>query len=376
MAASVSPYRRPGATKDRYRARMTTPDGQHRSRVFDTRREAKDWLVDQQASVRTGTYVDPQRGQQTLGSFVNSTTVSGIKLKPSSADTARHYRNAHILPRWGNVPLGKITVEGLQDWIATLLSQTTLAPATVHKIGVQTSMILRRAAQVGAIVANPMKDVELPRPATTEMRFISADEIRRVADSIDSRYSALVLCAGFGGFRFGELAGLRPSLVDTSGQTVRIIVQENAVQVGGHVEFGTPKSAAAKRAVPLPPSVGAALKLHMRMYAGRFVFPAPDGGVLHANNFRRRFWAPALDHLAGLEDEDNPLDLVGLRMHDLRHSAISLWIAAGFNVKRVATWAGHASSAFTLDRYGHLFRDDDDDAAIRLDQVGKGRLSA
>lgn len=360
MAASVSTHRRPGATRDQYRARMTTPDGRHRSKVFDKRADAKAWLVDQQAKVQQGNYIDPTRGQQTLGSLVASTVVSDIALKPSSADTARHYRNAHILPRWGNVPLAKITTEALQQWIVEMTEEGRLAPASIHKVGVQTSMILKRAAQVGAIASNPMASVKLPRPGTGEMRFITADQVRQLAAVTDPRFSAMVLLAGFGAFRFGELAGLRPSSVDSHGATTRIIVKENAVQVGGRVEFGTPKSAASRRSVPLPPTIAAALDMHMRVYATeRFVFPAPTGGVIHANNFRRRVWAAALtaEHLEGL------------RFHDLRHSAISMWIAAGFNVKRVASWAGHASSAFTLDRYGHLFRDDDDVAAARLDAI-------
>jgi hypothetical protein len=47
--------------------------------------------------------------------------------------------------------------------------------------------------------------------------------------------------------------------------------------------------------------------------------------------------------------------LVHLRPHDLRHTAVALWIAASGNPKEVATRAGHSSVSFALDRYGHLF---------------------
>jgi len=47
--------------------------------------------------------------------------------------------------------------------------------------------------------------------------------------------------------------------------------------------------------------------------------------------------------------------LDGLRIHDLRHTAVALWIAAGTGPKEVATRAGHTSVSFTLDRYGHLY---------------------
>jgi integrase len=75
-----------------------------------------------------------------------------------------------------------------------------------------------------------------------------------------------------------------------------------------------------------------------------FVFPGADGGALRASAWRRRHWGPAIK-AAGLEP---------LRPHDLHHTAVSLWIAAGATPKQIATWAGHTSVALVLDRYGHL----------------------
>jgi hypothetical protein len=73
------------------------------------------------------------------------------------------------------------------------------------------------------------------------------------------------------------------------------------------------------------------------------------GGPLRVTLFRQRFWLPAAK-AAGLD---------GLRIHDLRHTAVALWIAAGANPKEVAARAGHASVSFTLDRYGHLYPEAD-----------------
>ena len=52
-------------------------------------------------------------------------------------------------------------------------------------------------------------------------------------------------------------------------------------------------------------------------------------------------------------------DLYSLRIHDLRHTAVALWIAAGAYPKEVAARAGHSSVSFTLDRYGHLYPESD-----------------
>jgi len=91
------------------------------------------------------------------------------------------------------------------------------------------------------------------------------------------------------------------------------------------------------------------------------VFTAPAGGPLRRSNYRRKIWLPALEK-AGLE---------GLRFHDLRHTAVALWIHAGANPLEVKRRAGHERSAFTQDRYGHLFPNADEALAGRLDALGR-----
>jgi integrase len=59
--------------------------------------------------------------------------------------------------------------------------------------------------------------------------------------------------------------------------------------------------------------------------------------------------------------------LEGLRIHDLRHTAVALWIAAGANPKEVSARAGHTSVSFTLDRYGHLYPEADSGLGDRLE---------
>jgi hypothetical protein len=61
--------------------------------------------------------------------------------------------------------------------------------------------------------------------------------------------------------------------------------------------------------------------------------------------------------------------LQGLRIHDLRHTAVALWIAAGATPKEVAVRAGHTSVSFTLDRYGHLYPEADTTLRDRLEAL-------
>jgi hypothetical protein len=68
--------------------------------------------------------------------------------------------------------------------------------------------------------------------------------------------------------------------------------------------------------------------------------------------------------------------LQGVRIHDLRHAAVALWIVAGANPKEVAARAGHASVSFTLDRYGHLYPEADLMLRERLQAIYAASIDA
>jgi integrase len=115
--------------------------------------------------------------------------------------------------------------------------------------------------------------------------------------------------------------------------------------------------------VTLPRSVVEELAEHLGPVgdADGHVFTADKGGVggvLRPSNFRVKVWLPAV-RAAGLAP---------LRPHDLRHTAVALWIAAGAGPKEVASRAGHTSVSFTLDRYGHLYPEADRALRDRLDR--------
>jgi hypothetical protein len=112
-------------------------------------------------------------------------------------------------------------------------------------------------------------------------------------------------------------------------------------------------------------------------------WPAPDGGrgvtgascrpVGGAGWLRVRslqWWTAAHRQIphAGVAAGDSSGRVGGVRIHDLRHTAVALWIAAGAGPKEVATRAGHTSVSFTLDRYGHLYPEADRELRDRLDR--------
>jgi integrase len=66
----------------------------------------------------------------------------------------------------------------------------------------------------------------------------------------------------------------------------------------------------------------------------------------------------------------------GLRPHDLRHTAASLLVSAGANVKAVQRHLGHATATQTLDRYTHLFTEDLEAVAERLEEVWRSQIAS
>ena len=89
------------------------------------------------------------------------------------------------------------------------------------------------------------------------------------------------------------------------------------------------------------------------------VFPGPHGGALRAGAWRHRVWRPAIADAA----------LAPLRPHDLRHTAVSLWAAAGASPNEVAMRAGHTSVSVVLDRYRHLFPVELEQTTARLEAM-------
>jgi hypothetical protein len=140
-------------------------------------------------------------------------------------------------------------------------------------------------------------------------------------------------------------------------------VAEIMSEVEGVVSVGPPKTRASRRTVGLPRRVVGELEHHLARHVDNdpaaFVFTAPQGGPLRVSAFRARIWRPATV-AAGLDQ---------VRIHDLRHTAVALWIAAGASPKEVAARAGHTSVRVVLDTYGGLYPEQDTGLRDRLDAM-------
>ena len=343
-----------------YLVRYRTTDGHERSKQFKRKREADAYVNLVEVDRLNGGLIDPRLGRITVSEWWDQwwPTVTNLRISTRARD-AQFYKS-HIRPVFGDTPLGKLDRTSLRSWLAHLGSPSgsNLAPATIHKVAQILNKTVNAAFEDRLIQHNPVAKLPLPKIEHQEMRFLTSDEVWRLADSIDPRYRAFVLLAGFGGLRLGELLGLRWARVDLQSQRVR--VTETLVDVEARIHFGPPKTKASIRSVPVPSFVCEALA---ELGTGdvnpdELVFRSPEDHPIRPALFRRRFWEPAVRR-AGLAP---------LRIHDLRHTAVSLWIADGAHPKQVAALAGHSSVSVVLDRYGHLYPAHDDDLILRLEQ--------
>jgi len=356
MAHIEDRWKRPGnRDRLRYRARYIAPDGRERSKSFARKADARSWLDAQESAKVTRTWTDPAKGRVLFADWFGQWQRTTARLRQSTEARDERLFRRYVLPRFGRVQLGNIDQLAVAEWTAELSRH--LAPATVDRAYRLLSKVMRAAVDARMLAETPCRRILLPKIEHEEMRFLAPAEIARLADAIDPAYRALVLVAAYGGLRIGELAGLTRRRVDLDRGSVQVV--QTLTEVDATLVLGPTKTRASRRTVSLPRLVVNELAKHIGRYGDpdQYVFRTVTGRPLRTRNFRHRAWKRATQR-AGL---------AGLRIHDLRHTAVALWIAAGAGPKEVAARAGHTSVSFTLDRYGHLYPEADSALRDRLD---------
>jgi integrase len=342
-------------TDGHWRARYRDSRGKERSRHFERKIDAQRWLDGVTVSVQSGTYVDPVLGRETVAEYADKWMQRQVQLKPSTRSRYTAIVRLHIKPHFGHVQLTNLERSDISTWVAELVASNR-ASATVRHIYKVLHSILQSAVLDGQLARNPAVAVKLPREKGKEKRFLTHEQVTALAEAAGDDWLPIEVLA-YCGLRFGELAALRVRDIDFLRRRLRIA--QSATEVDGVMVFGTPKSHQ-QRLVPVRPSL---LEPLLRECEGKgpddLVFTAPRGGVIFLRNWRKRVFDPAADE-AGLAP---------LSPHELRHTAASLAVAVGANVKAVQRMLGHASAAMTLDTYSGLFDDDLDDVATRLDSA-------
>ncbi|WP_373177101.1 tyrosine-type recombinase/integrase [Bifidobacterium longum] len=228
--------------------------------------------------------------------------------------------------------------------------------------------ICRMAVRDKLILDNPCENVELPKLPRRKSRrvYLTISRLLAFADEcsrgkhLGAERRALVLTLGFCGLRWGEAAALKARDLDFGRGVLH--VGGNLVYVGARWVEGTPKNSE-ERDVPMPLIVMEALKpMCGEREPDERVFRDLRGGPIMKQSAAKTtgWWYHALVCL-GWPKEEWPTP------HDLRHTAASLAVHAGANVKALQRMLGHKNASMTLDVYADLFDSDLMDVARLLD---------
>lgn len=321
----------------RWYAQYRDAAGRRHGKSFPTKTEARLWGQDQEALVRAGRHRDPIAGRQPLREYEKVWWAARVA-EASTLATDRGRLDKHVIPAFGDTPLAAITPTLVQAWVKRLV-RDGLAPATARSCHQLLASILDAARRDGLIYDNPCRGITLPAVPPGHERFLTREEIAKVAQGMEEPHATVLWTLALTGLRWGELAGLPWSRVDLGAR--RLVVAQTLVEAGGRVIKAYPKGGK-QRTVPIPVELAGRLaELPRSAGAGSLVFPG----------LSRHTWARAHLHPAA--------DAAGVprfRVHDLRHTYASWLVQAGVPLYEVQRVLGH-SSITTTQRYAHLAPD-------------------
>ncbi len=377
---------------DRWSAYWDLPvtDGQRRRQGtksgFATKRAAQAFVTDQLAAIRRGDYVE--RDRMTFAAWFDAWIVPAeTRLKPATADKYRRDFSRYVAPSLGGVELQSVTAIQLDRLYSDLLagrhngprsgrsaSDGGLSDTTVGHVHRLVHKVLADALKKGVVARNVASAATPPKhvqPGQQELTVWTAEQLRQFLAAVaEDRLSALWRLLVLTGCRRGEALGARWSDIDL--ETGRWVIRRSRGVVNGSPVEGATKTGRV-RAVSLDPGTVTALRTHRaRQNAEKLawgaayqdtghVFAHEDGTPLHPNVMTRTF--VRLAERAGMPR---------IRLHDVRHSAITAMLLRGEAVLTVSRRAGHASTSFTQDVYGHVMEEADRGAAARLAEAIDG----
>ncbi len=166
--------------------------------------------------------------------------------------------------------------------------------ATVNAVRRLLHRLFAVAVEEDRIAKNPVSGVEVEKVEPREPRFLTQDQVRRIAEEVPEHCRALISFLAWTGVRIGEASALCVKNLDLTARTVRVV--QNSPEVGARKHMGPTKTSKA-RTVRFGAGLAAILKAHLSAHGTpldpeSFVFTSPEGGQVRQNNFRKRIFSP------------------------------------------------------------------------------------
>ena len=331
---------------------------QTQKRGFKTKREAQAWEREQLN--KTSADLD-----MTFRSFVDLYTADmKTRLKENTWATKDHIIRTKLLPYFGKLKMCNITAQQIITWQNEMLNHKDengkpYSPVYLKTVHNQLSAIFNHAVRYYNLRENPCKKAgSMGKKKNREMMFWTKEQYLKFAEVMMDKplsfyaFEMLYWC----GIREGELLALTPTDFDFEAGTVSI--SKSYQRLKGKDVITTPKTKKSNRVIKMPKFLCGEMEDYLKMFystgANERIFPVSKHYLHHEMDRGAK--------AAGVKR---------IRIHDLRHSHISLLIDMGFTALAIADRVGHESIDITY-RYAHLFPTRQTEMADRLDMERKG----
>lgn len=339
---------------DRWRVHVVGLDGERESETFARKVDAEVYRDDVKSRLLHGNYVTDAAGMVTVAE-VWEVYLSHQKRGKTKDRRVSAWRT-WVEPKWSKRAVRDVRRSGVKTWIVEM-GEKGAKPPTVESAMEVLRGILSVAVEDKRLTENVARGVEIPARTEPPKEYLSHEQVWALADVIDPRYRTLALFLAYTGLRYGEAAALTVQDVDFLRKQVYVRQQVSETK-GGLV--WTPTKGKQRRHVPMVESLLEPMSVECKgKKRTDYVFTAPEGGVLRLNTWRERFWNPCVDKMCEKDEQGTPhTDFPDATPHDLRHTAASMAVSAGANVKALQAMLGHKRATLTLDTYAELFPED------------------
>ena len=278
------------------------------------------------------------------------------KLKLNTWLSKEHIIRTKILPYFKKRKLSEITARDVIDWQNEIRQSSgeSYSPDYLKNVHTQLSCIFNHAIKYYGLQINPAaKAGNMGSEQPKEMLFWTKEEYLKFIDAMMDKplsyyaFEMLYWC----GIREGELLALTPADFDFQNSTVRI--NKSYQRLHGEDVITSPKTKKSNRTIKMPQFLCEEMQDYL--------------GMLYGLKKKDRIFTVTKSYLHHEMDRGSKAAGVKrIRIHDLRHSHISLLIDMGFSAVAIADRVGHESIEITY-RYAHLFQSKQSEMAKKLD---------
>lgn len=278
------------------------------------------------------------------------------RVRPQTVAGYENNVRLHLVPRIGSKKLSRLAVRDVRIMVDDMRREG-MSPRMVQWVHSTLRVALQHAFAEDLVTRNVAKGVRIATPdKVTTIEPFTVEEAREfLRKSRDHRLYALWATVLLLGLRRSEVCGLHWSDVDLSKGTLRI--SRGLQRAGGVLQELPTKTRRSRRTIPLPPFLVQVLVDHRDRQEKEkavarhwqdtpYVFTSTVGTPLEPRTLTRTFHALCVR-----------LGLRRVRLHDLRHSCVSLLLALGVSPRVVMEIVGHSAIEMTMNVYGHVSLD-------------------